>query len=181
MAVVETLRLGVASRRRTLTHELAFILIGAAALAASARVSFPLPFSPVPVTTQTLVVLLLGALLGSVRGTASVCTYLAAGTLCPVLFAVPTGLAGPTGGYLLGFALAAAAVGWLLERGWQRRPAGVIAALLIGETILFAAGLAWLSFFPLPKPLLMAGLVPFLPGEAVKLPLACLVLAWTRR
>lgn len=185
MTVVQTLRVAVASRRRTAAHEIGFIIAGAAALAASARLSVEI--GPVPITAQTLVVLLIGALQGSLRGGITVASYLLLGVAGAPVFArgggpgYLFGPTAPTGGYLLGFVAAAFVVGLLLERGWERRPAGVVTALLIGEVIIFAAGLAQLSFFAPAKGLLMAGLVPFLPGEAVKITIAAVVLSRLKR
>jgi biotin transport system substrate-specific component len=88
--------------------------------------------------------------------------------------------AGPTGGYLVGFFVAAVAVGWLAEHGWDRSPLRTLAAMLIGTAIIFALGLAWLgTLIGLPQAI-GAGLVPFLPGEAVKIALATAILpfAW---
>ena len=167
-------------RPRTLVDQVIVILAGVGALALSARLN--LPIGPVPITAQTLTVLLVGALLGSRRGVITVLTYLAVGSASPALFfANPAGLAGATGGYLLGFAVSACITGALFERAWGSNRGLTLLGLLLGEVPIFALGLVWLSFFPLPKGLLMAGLVPFLPGEVVKITAAAVVLSRLKR
>lgn len=149
------------------------IAAGAAALAVAAHVRIPLPFSPVPITAQTLVVLALAGLLGR-RSVLSVAAYLALDSASWVR------LAGPTGGYLLGFLLAAYAAGWLAECS-HGRPVRLALALLLGEAVLYACGLLWLGRF-LPAPaLLPSGLYPFLPGDACKLIAAFLIALPARR
>ncbi|RPJ40883.1 MAG: biotin transporter BioY, partial [Candidatus Latescibacterota bacterium] len=102
-------------------------------LALSARVAIPLPFSPVPISGQSFAVLLVGALLGSRRGSAAVLLYLAEGAVGLPVFAGGAGgaayLVGPTGGYLAAFLPAAFVVGALCERGWDKRVPGAAAAM----------------------------------------------------
>ncbi|MCK4625104.1 MAG: biotin transporter BioY [Phycisphaerae bacterium] len=166
-------------RRRTLADEIILVLLGAAAVAVSAQVKFPL--WPVPITLQTFAVLLVAALLGPARGSASILTYLTAGSAAPVLFANPAGLTGPTGGYLIGFAVAAFVVGTLFGRGWGRSRASMLFALIIGTAIIFAVGLPWLMMFVPTSAVLKAGLWPFLPGAALKIALAGAVLTRMKR
>jgi biotin transport system substrate-specific component len=157
------------------------VLIGTALLAISAKIQ--VPFWPVPMTMQTFAVLVLGMAYGWRLAGASVLLYLVQGAIGLPVFAAGSGLAyfaGPTGGYLLGFLLAAVAVGWLAEHGWDRSPLRTLAAMLIGTAIIFALGLAWLAtLIGLPQAI-DAGLVPFLPGETVKIALATAILpsAW---
>jgi biotin transport system substrate-specific component len=167
----------------SLLWKLVLVLAGSALIALAAQVRIPLPFSPVPVTGQTFAVLLVAAALGRL-GLASVIAYLIEGAIgLPVFagggFGVAT-IVGPTGGYLIGFALAAALVGSAVERGWDRHLVTALAAMLLGEVAIYACGLAWLARFALPVPLLDAGLLPFIPGDMVKLALASLALpaAW---
>jgi biotin transport system substrate-specific component len=159
---------------------IAVVALGTALLALAARVEIPLPFSPVPVTGQTFAVLLIGASLGARLGALTVAAYVLEGLLgLPVFAGGGAGVAravGPTGGYLVGFIAAAAVVGWLAERGWTRAIPTTIAAMLIGEVVIYALGLAWLSRFPLPIGLLEAGLVPFLAGDLYKIALATALL-----
>jgi biotin transport system substrate-specific component len=167
----------------SLLWKLVLVLAGSALIALAAQVRIPLPFSPVPVTGQTFAVLLVAAALGRL-GLWSVIAYLIEGAAGLRVFAGGTfGVAtivGPTAGYLIGFALAAAIVGSAAERGWDRHLATALAAMVLGEVAIYACGLAWLARFPLPVPLLDAGLIPFIPGDLVKMVLAALALpgAW---
>jgi biotin transport system substrate-specific component len=167
----------------SLLWKLVLVLAGSALIALAAQVRIPLPFSPVPVTGQTFAVLLIAAALGRL-GLASVIAYLIEGAIGLPVFAGGTfGVAtivGPTGGYLIGFALAAALVGSAAERGWDRHLATALAAMFLGELAIYACGLAWLARFPLPVSLVDAGLIPFIPGDLVKMVLAALALpgAW---
>ena len=148
--------------------------------ALSARVSFWI--GPVPITGQTLAVLLAGILLGSIRGGLSQVVYLLVGlTGFPFWFAAggPLGMArllGPTGGYLIGFVFAAFLIGWLAERGWDKKIKTAISAMLIGNIVIYIFGLFWLANFIPLKGLLAAGLYPFIPGDALKTLLAGLIL-----
>ncbi len=112
-------------RRYAGVYDAALILGASLLIALSARIAVPVPFSPAPITGQTLAVLLVGALLGSRRGALSVLAYLAEGAMgLPVFAGGGAGilwLLGPTGGYLFGFIAAAFVTGWLAERGWDRR------------------------------------------------------------
>lgn len=163
----------------------AVLVVGFACLtAAFAQISFWI--GPVPVTGQTFAVLLTGALLGSRRGALSQLSYLAIGaTGIPFWFALggPPGIArlvGPTGGYLIGFVAVAYLVGWLAERGWDRRIWTAALAMLAGETVLYVFGLTWLvRFVPVGK-VLQVGLYPFAIGDLIKVAAAALMLpsAW---
>lgn len=155
-------------------------------LAISAKLS--IPFFPVPMTLQTLVVLLLGMAYGWKLGGATVLLYLAEGAVgLPVFSGTPEkgmGIAymlGSTGGYLLGFLLATIICGYLAERGWGKTPMTTAAAMLLGNVAIYIPGLLWLgTLFGWDKPILQWGLIPFLLGDAVKLLLATalLPLAW---
>ena len=161
-------------------------LLGTALLTASAKVQ--IPFYPVPMTLQTLVVLGLGMAYGWRLAAATLLLYLAQGAAgLPVFAGTPEkglGLAymlGGTGGYLLGFVMAAAACGWLAERGWDRSVVTTALAMLLGNLLIYVPGLLWLgALFGWDKPILEWGLLPFLIGDLVKLALAALLLplAW---
>ena len=161
-------------------------LLGTALLTASAKVQ--IPFYPVPMTLQTLVVLGLGMAYGWRLAAATLLLYLAQGAAgLPVFAGTPEkglGLAymlGGTGGYLLGFVMAAAACGWLAERGWDRSVVTTALAMLLGNLLIYVPGLLWLgALFGWDKPILEWGLLPFLLGDLVKLALAALLLplAW---
>lgn len=171
---------------RSILRNILLAVAGTIALWISAKVQ--VPFYPVPMTMQTFVVLVIGMAFGWRLGGATVLLYLAEGMAgLPVFAGTPErgiGLAymvGPTGGYLVGFVLAAVAVGLLAERRWDRRVLTTLVAMTIGTAIIFACGLLWLgTVVGWDKPVLELGLWPFLPGAAFKIALAAAVLplAW---
>jgi len=149
-----------------------FASLMAAMTAAGAYIAIPI--GPVPIVLQNLFVLLTGLLLGPRWGIASVGVYLLAGVFGLPVFAGGTGgighLAGPTGGYLLGYLPAVAAVGWISAKGGGKIVTD-IAALCAGALIVYAAGLPWLAWItgmPAGKAVAV-GMLPFLPGDALKI------------
>ncbi len=176
------------SRVQQLAADVLLVLGGSLFTALMARITIPLPFTPVPITGQTLAVLLVGAALGSRRGALSMAAYVLEGALGLPVFAGGTAglrrLTGPTGGYLIGFIAAAFVTGWLAERGWDRRPLWTALAMLIGNAVIYLFGLPWLAMFlggfAGPKGALALGLLPFIPGDLLKLALAAFLLpsAW---
>lgn len=156
----------------------ALVIVGATMLlAVSAKIQ--VPFWPVPMTMQTFVVLMLGASLGARLAGITVLTYLVEGAVGLPVFAGGAGLAylaGPTGGYLYGFLVAAVCVGRLADKGFGRSLLTTLACFVIGEVIVFALGAGWLATLIGVDKALSVGLIPFLPGEAVKVALACAVL-----
>ena len=167
-------------------RDILLILLGALLVAGLAQVEIPLPFTPVPITGQTFGVLLVGAVLGSKRGALSLASYLSMGVIGLPFFAGGAhGLGiviGATGGYLVGFVIAACVIGLLAERGLERSVRTSLVPFFVGTTIIYACGIAWLSlvFGSLGKAV-AAGLIPFLIGDAIKLIAASLVLpgAWS--
>lgn len=159
-------------------QEVIVILVFSALVALTAQITIVLPFTPVPITGQTFGVLLTGAALGSKRGALSIATYLGIGSLGLPVFARAGGPA--TYGYLVGFVLAAFLVGWLAERGWDRSYWRSALAMLAGNAILYVPALFWLSTFIGADKVLAAGLLPFIPGDVIKLLLAAAALpsAW---
>jgi biotin transport system substrate-specific component len=174
------------------------VVLGSALVAVLAQISVRLPFTPVPVTGQTLAVLLVVASLGPVRGAVSMLLYLAEGAAGIPVFA--EGRSGilhlthpdplhTTGGYLWGFVVAALVVGFLVERGWDRRIGSALGAMLVGEVFIFTAGVLWLAA-AVDVPVIGAveayddaldfGLYPFLIGDLLKMALAAAALptAW---
>lgn len=162
------------------------VLLGVAALTIAAKIRVPM--WPVPITMQTFAVLVIGAAYGSRLGVATLVAYLAVGAAG---FAVFTGdsaglayMMGPTGGYLVGFAVAAGVMGWLAARGWDRTVWGMAGALLLGNAVIYAFGLPWMAWlFAAEKGMawvVQMGMTNFLFGDALKLCLAALVLpaAW---
>jgi len=172
-----TLRLAVFPRPRALTDVL-LVLGGAGFVALAAQVSFELPFTPVPITGQTFAVLLVGASLGALLALASLGLYLFVGALGAPIYAEGNGgwetLTGPTGGYIVGFALAAFLIGALAQRRWDRRFSSAVAAMLTGNVLIYLVGLPWLAekidagF----ETTLEQGLYPFVVGDLLKLYLA---------
>jgi biotin transport system substrate-specific component len=180
-----TLRYAVLPRTGLLTDAL-LIAGGAGLIAASAQVSFKLPFTPVPITGQTFSVLLVGASLGTVRGGASALLYVLAGLLFPI-YAPHTGygwstITSASGGYLVSYPFVAALTGWLAERRWDRKFSSAVGAMLTGNVVIYLFGLPWLAVVlntNLEKTLEL-GLYPFVPGDTFKLYLAAAALpgAW---
>jgi biotin transport system substrate-specific component len=176
-----------------LLREVLLILTGSLLIAAAAQIKIPLPFSPVPITGQTFAVLLLAALYGSKRGLATVITYLALGVAgMPIFAGAVSGIApliGPTGGYLVGFLAAAYLVGLLSERGWDRKPWSTAVSMVIGNAIIYALGVLWLAYYVGWGNVLSTGVLPFLPGDIIKIGLATILLpagwklirGWERR
>lgn len=169
----------------------AAVLFVAVLTIVAAQVSIPLPFTPVPFTLQPMVVLLGGAALGSRLGMTSQVVYLALGLAGLPVFAaspvLPQGLArllGPTGGYLMSYPFAAFAVGYLAERGLDRRYLTSVLAMAAGLAIIFMCGVAWLAVGVPHAGLTGAvrtGLLPFLLADIVKVFLAAAVLPTTWR
>ncbi len=159
------------------------VALGVAFLAALAQIRIQV--GPVPITGQTLGVLLIGGAYGATLGVATTLAYLATGALGVAVFsggaAGAAVLAGPTGGYLLAFPLAAALVGGLARRGWDRNLGSAALAMTLGSLLVYAVGLAWLArFAPDLGTTLAWGLWPFLPGDVLKIAFAAAVLpvAW---
>lgn len=173
-----------ADRQKALIYDLTLVMGGSVLLALCARVSFYL--GAVPTTGQTFGVLLIGALLGSRRGTLAVAAYLGEGAAGLPVFA--SGMAGipymlgPTGGYLLGFLPAAWLAGALAERGWDKRVGTTLLAMTLSDGVVFAVGLLWLAAATAAagtadaSTVLTVGLLPFLPGEVLKICLATALL-----
>lgn len=176
------------------TIRIASILFVSVLTAAAAQVSVPLPFTPVPLTLQPMIVLLGGAALGSRLGMVSQLLYLGAGLAGLPVFAaspeLPQGtlrMLGPTGGFLMSYPVAAFVAGRLAERGFDRRYLWSVAAMAAGLAVIFACGLAWLTLQLAPAAggralelALEAGLYPFVAIDIVKLFVAAAILpgAW---
>lgn len=170
---------------RSWATDIGLVTAGAALVAVLAQVAVPL--WPVPVTGQTLAVLLVGASLGAARGAASLALYAVLGGLgLPIYSDASSGwsvLIGPTGGYIIGFIASAAIVGWAAERSWDRGWYKPIITFIGGSLVVFAFGLPWLAIalgqFGLPNDLqsvLIAGFYPFLIGGLIKAAIAAALL-----
>ncbi len=173
----------------------AAVLFVAVLTAAASQVSVPLPFTPVPFTLQPMVVLLGGAALGARLGMSAQIVYLLAGAAGLPVFAaspvLPQGLlrlAGPTGGFLLSYPLAAFVAGWLAERGLDRRYLTSVAAMAAGLVVIFTCGAVWFAWLARPAAgsldlALRQAVYPFILADLVKLFAAAAVLpaAWRMR
>jgi biotin transport system substrate-specific component len=174
-----------ASSAATRAIRVASVLFVAALTAAAAQISVPLPFTDVPFTFQPMVVLIGGLALGSRLGLSSQALYLTAGIAGLPVFAAsatlppgPLRLLGPTGGYLMAYPIAAFVVGYLAERGFDRRYVTSVFAMLVGLVVVYACGVTWLALFARPASqaapagihaALAAGLYPFVIADLVKL------------
>jgi biotin transport system substrate-specific component len=154
------------------------VVVFSAFVALSARVA--IPWWPVPMTLQPLTVLFTGAVLGSRRGALTLVLYLAEGAVGLPVFAGGAGIAymlGPTGGYLVSYPVAAGLVGWLAERGWDRKLAWTAAAMTLGLLVIYAFGVVWLvGFLGDLWASLVQGMLIFIPGDLVKIVIATLAL-----
>lgn len=186
MTTIAPLRLVLIPRTSALTN-VTLVVGGTAFMSLMAQVAIPVPGSPVPITGQTLGVLLIGTTYGATIGFATIAAYVALGLLgAPILAQGAHGfakLAGPTGGYLVGMVLAALLVGALANRRWDVHLRTSFGQMLIGELLIFAPGLIWLKIYTGASWswTLAAGLTPFIVGEIIKIGLAGFALpsAWS--
>jgi biotin transport system substrate-specific component len=170
--------LQVGERISVRARDVALVVIGALFIYLTARIAFPVPGSPVPVTGQTVGVLLVGGALGFRRGLAAVGLYVAIGLIGVPFFAEGKGgvqvILGATGGYIVGFILAGGVVGRLAELGWDRRLAGAVAAMAIGNVVIYLVGVPWLmaaTGMNLSQAI-AKGVTPFIAGDLIKLMVA---------
>jgi len=175
----------VGERMSARLRHIAMICIGAVFIALTANVTIWLPDNPVPITGQTLSVLVVGGALGLRRGAMSVALYLILGFFLPVYAGQAHGLntiVGIGSGYLVGFLFAGALVGWLAELGWDRHIGGAIAAMALGEVVIYAFGVPWLALAAgmSPQMAIDKGFTPFIIGDAIKLAIAAGIfpMAW---
>jgi biotin transport system substrate-specific component len=160
------------------------VALGVAFLALLAQVRIEV--GPVPITGQTLGVLLLGAAAGARLGVATTLAYLGVGAAgLPVFTGGGAGLAtltGTTAGYLVGFVVAAALVGALAERGWTATVPRALAAMVLGNLVIYAFGVAWLAqLAPDLRTAVAWGVTPFLIGDALKVAVATALLPLATR
>lgn len=172
---------GPSQGTRLMAKQMAMVVAGIAVVAIAAKIRIPM--WPVPLTMGTFAVLTIGAAYGPRLGLTTILGYLAVGALGFDVFsgssATENGLAymmGGTGGYLLGYGLAALALGLFARAGWDRSMPKMAAALLVGNAVIYIPGLLWLGvIYGWDKPILAWGLTPFLLGDALKLVLAALL------
>ncbi len=161
------------------TRNAVLAVAGTLLVAAAAQVNVPM--LPVPMTLQTLAVLMIGAAYGARLGAATLALYALEGAIgLPVFAGFKSGVMLASFGYVLGFIAAAYVVGHLAERGWDRSPARMFAAMLLGAAVLYVPGLVWLSAWIGVEKAIQFGLIPFIPGDLVKAAVAALGLpaAW---
>jgi biotin transport system substrate-specific component len=180
-----TLRLAVFPRSGLLVDVL-LVVAGAGLVALCAQIEIPLGFTPVPISGQTFAVLLVGASLGPLLGASSLLLYFCVGLMGAPVYSGGEGgwdiVHGATGGYLVGFIVAAVLTGWLAERRWDRHFNSAVAAMLSGSVVIYLFGLPWLAkeIGTGLEGTLEAGLYPFVIGDLIKLYLAGMLLpgAW---
>jgi len=178
-AKTETLT-GVALAPLDFTRSLVLVVAFSLLTALAAQVAVPVPFSDVPLTMQTFAVLLTGALLGSRLGALAMIAYLLEGASgLPFFYAGHGGLThllGPTAGYLWAYPAAAFLTGWLAERGWDRRYLTAVAAMALGSALILLSGWGWRARFMTGEQAFVTSIVPYLPGDLIKILLAAAVL-----
>jgi biotin transporter BioY len=192
----------VDGRTARIARDVALIVLFTLLTVGFARISVHLPFTPVPITGQTLAVLLAGAALGSRRGAAAMALYAVGGSQLNMfaggsdavfhwqagssgyIFGITSGSSGlvwdlASGGYIIGFIPAAFVVGYLSERGWDRK-SWLLVAMLAGNVVLYVPGLIQLSFFVPNDKVMEYGLYPFIAGDLIKLYIAAISvpIAW---
>jgi biotin transport system substrate-specific component len=164
----------------SLARDAVLVVAGVLAIAASAQIRIPLPFSLVPITGQTFAVMLIAAVYGPRRGVATIVAYITSGAMGLPFFAGGAAgiayLAGPTTGYLAGWIGAAWLIGSLMERGWSERAWTTALAMWFGSLVIFASGVLWLSRFVGLEQAIVTGFLPFIPGDFVKIGLAMVAL-----
>ncbi|UWQ98272.1 biotin transporter BioY [Rhodobacteraceae bacterium S2214] len=159
------------------------VILGVAVLALTAKMQFFIPGNPVPVTLTTFAVLTIGAGYGARLGALTVAGYLAIGAMGFDVFAGSSAekaglvyMMGGTGGYLVGYMLAALALGVAARKGWDRNVVTMGLAMLVGSALIYIPGLLWLHQFASGWEQTLAwGITPFLIGDALKLALAALI------
>ncbi len=166
-------------QQRSWLFDTGLIILFSGFVGLTAQVEIPL--WPVPLTLQTLGVFFTGAVLGGRRGALALLLYLAEGAAGLPVFAGGasggTHVLGPTGGYLAGFVFAAGVVGLLAERGWDRQLVWTMLAMVVGNLVVYAFGVAWLSIFLSDiGTALIQGMLVFMPGDLVKIAIAALAL-----
>ncbi|RUT82524.1 MULTISPECIES: biotin transporter BioY [unclassified Mesorhizobium] len=169
-----------------LATQLFLAIAGTLVLTLSAKTKVML--GPVDISMQTLAVLLIAAAFGMRLGVATLLLYMAEGAMgFPVFQSTPEkglGIAymlGSTGGYLAGFVVMAAIVGWAADRGWDRHPIKLFNAMLVSEVVMMAMGFAWLALLIGPEKSWQFGIVPFIVGDLIKVALAASLVpaVWT--
>ncbi len=164
------------AEKRSWLREVLVVLTASFIIALFAPVAIPLPFTPVPIATQVHVVLLLACFLGSKRASMAVMTYLFQGAIGLPVFSGGAGgllaLAGPRGGYLVGYLAAAFVTGFIMERTKKLTSFKAFGAMGVGNLVVYLFGLPWLAQFLGWQNAVVLGMLPFLFGDVLKLILA---------
>lgn len=167
---------------KSLWRATSLAVLGSLLIALCAHIKVPM--WPVPMTMQTFAVLLIGIAYGPRLGLATITLYLAEGASGLPVFAVGGGLAyfaGPTGGYLVGFALAGIAVGALARRGWDKSVPHAFAAMVLGTLLIYIPGAAWLGSIIGYEKAVTVGVLPFLAGDLIKAGLGAMLLPFAHK
>lgn len=162
----------ITNEKNQQTIDIMQVALASCAIGLAAQIKIPLFFTPVPLTIQTLAVMLIGAFLGSKKGTLAAFAYLAQGWLgLPVWAGGGSGILhffGPTGGYLAAYLVQAFVIGWLLERGYGNTFPKVFGILLFSIALQLSLGSLWLAQFVGISNCLSLGFTPFILGESAK-------------
>jgi biotin transport system substrate-specific component len=184
MAVRETYFIPEIAEERSWLKNIALVLGASILIGLFAPIAIHLPFTPIPIATQAHVVLLLSCILGCKRASMAVLAFLCQGAMgLPVFAGGMAGiaiLAGPKGGYLLGYLAAAFVTGFLMERMGNRTSSKAFAAMGLGNLVIYFFGLPWLSRFVGWEGAFLLGMLPFLIGDLLKLVLATKLLKGLR-
>jgi len=179
--LIETVLTEIKDKILVLVKDIVLVLGFAILTGISAKLKIEIGL--VPLTMQTVVVLLSGALLGQKKGAACQLTYLLSGLIGLPWFSRGGGLTyilSPSFGYILGFVLAAYLIGGLVEKGWNRNTATAVLIMLAGNIVIYIPGLLWLAKFVGISKILTVGLYPFILGDTLKIFLAGLILSFNR-
>ena len=182
-AVLSIYFAGDANSKKNLLAKIFLAAIGSLFLTISAKVQ--VPFYPVPMTMQTLVVLLIGMSYGLSLGAVTISLYIMQGVFGLPVFANGGGvgyLIGPTGGYIVGFLISSILLGFLANRGWGKTWKTTAIAMILGVCIIFLIGVSWLSVYIGLMPAVLNGFLPFIYADCLKIIIACVVMptAWAK-
>ncbi|MDA3871286.1 MAG: biotin transporter BioY [Candidatus Marinimicrobia bacterium] len=165
--------LNLRNEKLSILFNVMLVLSGSILIALFSQIAINIPFSLVPITGQTLAIMLVGALLGSKKGSLSVITYLTEGVIGIPVFANFSGgiqhLIGPTGGYLISFVFVAFIIGYLFEKGFDKSLIKNLIAIFLSHIIIFGIGLTWLGLYIGSDKVFAIGLFPFIPGAIIKI------------
>ena len=160
----------IESKEKEILKNVLLVLGGVAFLSLMAQIMIPLPYTPVPITLGTFGVTLMALLYGRKLGTATILSYVVAGSLgAPIFAGAKAGsLFSPTGGYILGYIIAVVILGYLADKGVTKSYVKTILSLLLSSAIILILGALVLMLFVPIKNVFMAGVLPFIPGDMLK-------------